>query len=87
MVSGAVRYRVVDACKAILAVQDFDDSIVALALGTIADCVRTPEEMSQLRTDVRTALAKEASGWGLKIEQVYITDMDRVKSIRLLQNE
>ena len=88
VVSGAVRYRVVDAKKAILDVQDFDESIVALALGTIASIVSGAEKHSlpDLEKEVRQALAKESSGWGLKIEACYITDLDKCRSIRLLQN-
>lgn len=89
VVSGAVRYRVTDAEKAILNVQDFDASIVALALGTIAKAVGgigKDVTLTDLQESVRSALAKEAAGWGLKIEQIYITDYDKVRSIRLLQN-
>lgn len=87
VVSGAIRYRIADAWKAILDVQDFDDSIVSLALGTIAQSVSRSTEIndiSLLQSELRAAMAKECSGWGVKIEAVYITDLDRVKSIRLL---
>ena len=89
VVSGAVRYRVTNVEKAILCVQDFDESIVALALGTLATEVASLGKdvtLESLRGSVRKALATEASGWGLKIEQVYITDYDKSRSIRLLQN-
>ena len=86
VVSGAVRYRVVDAKKAILDVQDYDESLIAIALGTIAECVTSHSSVDELRTAVRSALAKEASGWGLKVESVYITDLDKCRSLRLLQN-
>ncbi len=90
VVSGAVRYRVVDAKKAILDVQDFDESIVALALGTIAKTVALTGggvTTDSVGVAVRSALAKECAGWGLKIESVYITDLDKCRSIRLLSNE
>jgi len=89
VVSGAVRYRVTDVKKAILDVQDYDASIVALALGTIAATVSGAgtHSLPDLQKQVRDALAKESSGWGLKIEQVYITDLDKCRSLRLLQNQ
>jgi len=89
VVSGAVRYRVVDAGKAILKVVDYDESIVATALGAIADCISVignTATTKRLGEVVRAALAKEVSGWGLKIESVYITDLDKCRSLRLLQN-
>ena len=91
VVSGAVRYRVVNAEKAILAVQDFDDALIAVACGSIAQEIRSKVcaelmDFSGLKAGVRSDLAKESSGWGLKIESCYITDLDKSRSIRLLQN-
>lgn len=86
--SGAIRYRIVDIEKAILAVQDLDKALSTLALGVILDYmqVRTLEEcmnVEGVKKELRKALANEASGWGIKIEQVYLTDLGKVKSLRL----
>ena len=89
-ISGAVKYYVTNARKALLEVFDYDANIQALALGIIQRHCAAHEEMkietSALEKDVLEALRKESQGWGLKIEKVYITDIGRTRNIRLLTN-
>ena len=87
-VSGIIKYKITDVCKALLDVQDFDSSLQALALGvlhtiisTTEDIEDTPDEIADL---VLTKIREEASGWGLKIQKVYISDFGHVRNIRLL---
>lgn len=89
IIGGAIQYRISDAQKAILCVQDFDISLRALALGIIGDYA---SKKTITECNDRTALAKEilegvreaASGWGLKIIKVYITDLGTTQNIRII---
>lgn len=91
-ISGSIRYRISDASKALLEVQDYDETIVALSLGIIFDFVSTKttaeigKGMEGLKTEILARLRKDAQGWGLKIENVYLTDIGDVFNVRLLTN-
>jgi len=92
LVSGAVAYRITDAVKAILEVQDFDKSLVALALGVISGYIHGKsyndcKDSNGLRGELLKQLREAARGWGIKIADVYITDSGTVKNIRVLGNE
>lgn len=91
VVSGAIQYRITDVRKAILDVQDVDRSLITLALGIVLEYVkqRTLEEcldIENLKTEILKGIRDAAAGWGLKIEKVFITDLDRTRNIRLLTN-
>jgi regulator of protease activity HflC (stomatin/prohibitin superfamily) len=86
--SGAIRYRIVDIEKALFAVQDVDKALSTLALGVILEYVNARSvadcrNIKDVKVELRRALAEEASGWGVKIEQVYLTDFGKVMSLRL----
>ena len=78
-VSGAIMYRVSDARKALLNVQDYDRSLTTLALGIIA---RGELHESEILKGLREA----AAGWGIKVMSVFLTDRGDVVNIRLLTN-
>ncbi len=88
-VSGAIEYSIRDAEKALLRVQDFDKSLKNLALGVIVDFVtshtlnecRNVEEIKEI---VRKALRAHVNDWGIKLINVYITDLDKHRAIRLM---
>lgn len=89
VVSGALQYKIVDVKKAILDVQDLDKSLATLALGIIFDFFHKQTlvecmDIDALKTEVLRGLRDAASGWGLKIEKIYITDLDKARNIRLL---
>lgn len=91
VVSGALQYRIVDVEKAICNVQSIDGSLETLALGIILDFVnrKTMDELQDvdaLKKELRTGMAEACSGWGVKIERVYITDFGHTRNIRLLMN-
>ena len=91
VISGAIQYRITDIYKAIIDVQDVDKSLTTLALGIILEFVkrRTLEEcmnIDNLKLEILKGIRNAASGWGLKIENIYITDLDRARNIRLLTN-
>ena len=88
VVSGSIRYRIVDVEKAIFAIQDLDKALSTLALGVILEYIQkcTLDECLQVESvkkELRKGLAEAASGWGVKVEQVYLTDCGKVRSLRL----
>ncbi len=91
VISGALQYRIDDAAKSILEVQDFDESLAALSLGIIAAYVnsRTMTEcmdIDKLCDEILKGIRKAASGWGIKIMRVLITDLAPVQSFRIIGN-
>jgi regulator of protease activity HflC (stomatin/prohibitin superfamily) len=91
VVSGAIQYRITDIEKAVCNVQSLDGSLETLALGIILDFVnrKTMQELSDvdaLKGELRKGMADACSGWGVKIERVYITDLGHTRNIRLLMN-
>jgi regulator of protease activity HflC (stomatin/prohibitin superfamily) len=92
VVSGAIQYRIIDVRKAAIDVQDADKSIVTLALGITFEFVkrRTLEECTTdtdgLRTEILKGIREASEGWGLKIERIFITDLDKTRNIRILTN-
>ncbi len=89
-VSGAVEYSIRDVTKALFNVQDFDKSLKNLALGVIVDYItnHTLDEcrgsVSAIKEAVRKALRLKVNDWGIKLINVYITDLDKHRAIRLL---
>jgi len=91
VVSGAIQYRIADIEKAVCNVQSVDDSLETLALGIILDFVngktmRELQKVDSLKQELRKGMAEACSGWGVKIEKVYITDIGCTQNIRLLLN-
>ena len=90
-VSGAIRYRVRSAQKALLEVYDYDQNVQAVALGIIQQYVRKHRsedlDTQQIEEEVCKGVRDASKGWGLFIEQVYITDIGRTQNIRILLNE
>ena len=92
VVSGAIQYSVKDVKKAILDVQDVDKSLETLALGIIFDFVHSRklgdcQNIETLKAEILRGIKDAAVGWGLKIERIYITDLDKTRNIRLLLNK
>ncbi len=92
VVSGAIRFKITDIRKAMLEVQDCEKSLIALSLGVLLSVARTmtEEELAdteKLGDSILKKIREEASGWGLKIQRVYITDLGRTRNIRLLTND
>ncbi len=92
ILSGAVKYKIVDIQKAVLEVQDYDRSLEALSLGVLLAVASTMTEDELIDTEhlgdeILRKIREEAAGWGLKLQKVYITDLGRTRNIRLLTNE
>ncbi len=91
-ISGGIKYRVSDSKKALLDVQDYDKSIQTLALGIICEFIARHNfedltDLSELRETILLGVRDEATGMGLKIMKVYITDIGRTKNIRMMGGE
>ena len=89
VIGGALQYKIVNARKAILEVNDLDLSVVSLALGIIQEHVSSHTfgqllELDGLKAKIRQGLREATSGWGIKIVEVFITDLGTVKNIRFI---
>ena len=89
-ISGGVKYKISDQRKALLEVQDYDKSIQTVALGIICEFISghrfedIVSDLAELRDIILSGIREEATGMGLKIMKVYITDIGRTKNIRML---
>ena len=91
IVSGAVQYKIMDIKSAVINIQNVDQAIETLSLGTVVDFVSTKtlvecQNLENLKTEILKGLRGAAKGWGLKIEKVFITDLGKTRNIRLLSN-
>ena len=89
IVGGAVQYRITDVRKALLNVMDFDSALQTLVLGTISTHVsnRDYDECRNI-PDLENVLLKGtrevASGFGLKVARVFITDFCKADTYRIV---
>lgn len=88
VVSGGIRYHIHDIEKALFAVDDLDKALSTTALGVILEYVQTRTvdecmDAERIKRELRRGLAEAARGWGVRVEQVYLTDLGRVRSLRL----
>ena len=88
-IRGAVRYRISNARKAILETDDFDQSLEAVATGTISNVVSTRtyadlQDRDALQTELTKAVREAAQGWGIKLQNVYLSDFTKAINLRLL---
>jgi regulator of protease activity HflC (stomatin/prohibitin superfamily) len=91
VVSGAIQYSIKNIHKAIFNVRDVDKCLETLALGVILEYIkkRTLEECQDvegLKKEILKGIKEAAQGWGLKIERIFITDLDKARNIRLIGN-
>jgi len=92
VVSGAVQYSIKDIEKAIVNIQDIDKAIETLCLGVILEFVRDKtlvecQDVQALKKEILDGLKDASKGWGLKIEKIFITDLDKARNIRVLTNK
>jgi len=89
----SIRYYVSNPMNAILDVRDYDESLQNIVLGVVSEYVEnhTVEELRNSRGMLVEKLLKavrgEASGWGLKIQSVKITDIGRTQNFRILMDD
>lgn len=86
----SVRYYIQKPMKALLDVQDYDDTLQNIVLGVICEFVedKTLDQLrgslKDLRQQLLSVVKKETSGWGLFIQAVSITDVGEAVNHRLL---
>jgi len=89
-IGGAIRYYVQKPIKAILEVQDYDQSLQIIALAVIREFVgqhtlaELRENIDEVEKKLLVAVREGSSGWGLWIQGVDITDIGKTRNIRLL---
>lgn len=89
VVSGAIQYKIEDITKAIFNVQDVDKSLETLALGIILEYIKNKsleecQDITSLKREICNGIHQAAEEWGILIEEVYITDLDKARNIRLI---
>jgi len=91
IISGAIKYRISDARKALLEVENFDTSIQNMAIGIIQEhsSNHTFDELTDIdntRDVILKGIKEEAKGMGIYIMRVYITDIGLTRNFRILTN-
>ncbi len=91
-VSGAIRYRITDARKALLTINDVDKSLAILALGIILEYIgkREVAECTNprgLAEEILKGVREQATGWGVKVMEVKITDWGTTQNLRVIMND
>jgi regulator of protease activity HflC (stomatin/prohibitin superfamily) len=90
-IRGAVRYHISNARKAIFETDDFDKSLEAVATGAISNVVSTQiyadlQDRQTLQAELTKAVREAAQGWGIKLQNVYLSDFAKAINIRLLND-
>jgi len=92
-ISGAIRYKVTNWVNTLLEVYDYDANIQTVGLAVIHEFVNRHtlqecrDQIPELMKVILDRVRKESQGWGLKIENVYLTDSGDVFNLRMLQND
>jgi regulator of protease activity HflC (stomatin/prohibitin superfamily) len=88
-ISGAVQYKIKDALKALLNVQDYDKSLQIIAMKAIKSYVfnKTYKELRDdvmLEAMVLSLLKRETRNWGMDIQKVFVLQYTKARVLRLL---
>ncbi|MGA0121392.1 MAG: slipin family protein [Gaiellales bacterium] len=87
-VSAVAYYRVVDAIKAIIAIEDYNAAIEQIAQTTLRAVVgkhsldQTLSETDRLNRDIRVILDQQTDGWGVEITLVELKDIQLPDSMK-----
>lgn len=90
VVKGVIKYRITDIQIFLLEVFDAVDAISDMAQGIIFDIVKekTWDELQaiDLKPLITRKVRNEAKRWGIEVETVTLSDLAKIKSIRLLND-
>lgn len=90
-ISGAVEYGIIDVRRAMLNVQDFDESLQNLAMGITAHFVAEREyhecELIDLEEQICAGIREACESWGLDVRRVYLTDFVEHKVYRVMSDD
>jgi len=84
---GVIRYHVVDVQPYMFRVHPAD-ALVDTAQSIIRHTIETKrwEELKNIGDELTVGIANEVKEWGIVVEQVTLTDLALIKSIRVIQN-
>lgn len=89
-IGGAIKYYVSNSMKAQLEVLDYDKTIQTIALVKIFSFVRK-HTFEELRDSIETLceelldlIREDSKGWGLKVQEVQLTDIGIAQNFRIL---
>lgn len=90
-IRGILLYRVINARKAIYEVDDFDQSLEAVACGVIEEFTSGKQygelaDREALKVEIIKDIRDIANGWGIKVWKVFIADIGKVTNIRVLSD-
>lgn len=90
VVKGIIKYRIIDFKTYTLEVYDATDAISDMTQGIIFDIIKekTWDELqnSDLKPIITRKVRNEAKRWGIEVETVTLSDLAKIKSIRLLND-
>jgi len=90
VIKGIIKYRIVDIKTFALEVWDAIDAISDMTQGIIFDIIknRTWDELQHddLKNQITKKARWEAKRWGIEIETVTLSDLAKIRSIRLLND-
>lgn len=84
-----VCYRITDACRMFVAIQDFDSAVEAFAMVHLAGAIGTrtmaalKKDREALELELCEGLTAKVADWGAEIEWVGLTDLVDARSYRL----
>lgn len=85
-----VKYKIFNAKKFLLEVEDSVDAINDVTQGKIKELVngKTWDELKQLKdTEIKDAVHNEAKDWGIKIYYVTITSLVKTRIYKIINNQ
>ena len=90
-ISGAIRYEVADAKKALLEVCDYDLLLQNLAMATLGSYISRMNfkdcGYDMLCKEVLDELSNEAENWGLDVMNFWVTDLAEHKVFRIMTHD
>jgi regulator of protease activity HflC (stomatin/prohibitin superfamily) len=90
VVKGIIKYRIADYKTYTLEVWDATDAISDMTQGIIFDIVKNKTWDELQHEDLKNSITKkarlEAKRWGIEIETVTLSDLAKIRSIRLLND-
>jgi len=90
VIKGVIKYRILDIQTFLLEVWDAIDAISDMTQGIIFDIIKDKTWEELQTTDLKPIITRkaknEAKRWGIEIETVTLSDLAKIRSIRLLND-
>jgi len=89
VISGTIRYTIRNARKALLGVQDYDESLQECAMGLISTEFRgVPKDFKdflKIEKDIEGIVSERALSWGMRVEDFFFTDFAEHWCVRMVE--